>query len=86
MGRDISVWAETRVVLQDALDEIKTEELRDELSKRYERIPDDLHDEVSRAAPHDVPLIIERHLRPKWSSREICLIDYNEAMGRGISL
>lgn len=84
MARDISVWAETRVDLQDALDEIKTEELRRELAQRFESIPEDLHDEVSRAAPHDIPLIIERHLRPKWSSREICLLDYNETMGRGI--
>lgn len=82
MGREISLCAEIKVEHDDVLRKCTPGELRHELHRRFEEVPEDLHDEVSRAAPHDVPLIIERYCRPKWTSSFDCQQHYNLEMGR----
>lgn len=80
MGRWININVD--VLAEDVLEQLKDDELLDEIKSRQIGPQRDLLDELRRADPKDFLTIAERMLAPKWSGTKACKDQYNLEMGR----
>lgn len=76
-----TVYVQAEVDVRDVFKECDDDDFEAEL-KRRGMVPDeDLHEALRSAPVQDYPTIVERMIRPKWSSSVACLRAYNKHMG-----
>lgn len=76
-----TVYVQAEVTVADVFKECDDDDFEEELKRRGILPDEDLHEALRSAPVQDYPTIVERIMRPKWSSSIACMREYNKVMG-----